>query len=267
MCRKTTLFLRDFASLNHLFPMKNFALIPASFTKAENGAPEVLDFFSDVAKGTAKGVVGGVCGIVRDLLDGCTHVCRGEFGRAADIAVKRGAGMVTGAVGMLEAGVGLTASGADALLHDRDFLTEENKRRMTLLGQAAVYAAAGGALMGDDAPSGDGCTLHGDACLLPGVENGVFTGSPDDLQALIAAGENPDAEHVPADDVSRSPAVKAAFLDAHGIDDPGDWQVHHVEPVSMGGADAPENMVLISPEDHQTVTAAHAKYYKWADRG
>ena len=114
--------------------MKNFALIPASFTKNENGASEVLDFFADVAKGTAEGVVGGVCGTARDLLDGCAHVCRGEFGRAADIAVKRGAGMVAGAVGMVEAGVGLTASGADALLHDRDFLTEENKRRMTLLG-------------------------------------------------------------------------------------------------------------------------------------
>lgn len=252
--------------------MSSFNLIPSTslFSKdsaSDKNVLDIVDFFGDVALGTARGLVNGVCGTAGDLINGGMHVCQGEFGKAARIVERRAVGVVAGAVGVVQSGVGLAASGADAVLHDKDFLTEENKQRMTTVCQAAVYAAAGGMLVGDDAPSGDGCTLHGDACSLPGVENGVFSGSPDDLQALIAAGENPDAEHVLADDVSRSPAVKAAFLDAHGIDDPGDWQVHHVEPVSMGGADAPENMVLISPEDHQTVTAAHAAYYKWADRG
>ena len=42
--------------------------------------------------------------------------------------------------------------------------------------------------------------------------------------------------------------------------------MHHVKPVSMGGMDVPENMVLIDPEDHQTITNAHAEYYGWHAR-
>ena len=144
--------------------------------------------------------------------------------------------------------------------------TEKNKARMTAVCQAAVYVAAGGALIDDSAPQGDGCALNGDACSLPGVENGVFVGDGNDLQALIAAGEDPDAAYVSTADVSRDPGVRAEFLDAHGIDDTEGWQVHHVKPVSMGGMDVPENMVLIDPEDHQTITNAHAEYYGWHER-
>lgn len=36
-----------------------------------------------------------------------------------------------------------------------------------------------------------------------------------------------------------------------------------MQPLSEGGADAPENMVLIDPEDHAEVTAAHARLYDW----
>lgn len=98
---------------------------------------DALDFFGDVAKGTAQGVVSGICGTAGDLIEGCTHVAKGEFGKAGRIAVRRAAGVVAGAVNVVESSVGLAASGADALLHDRDFLTEKNKARMTAVCQAA----------------------------------------------------------------------------------------------------------------------------------
>ena len=145
-------------------------------TSDDSRFSDALDFFGDVAKGTAQGVVSGICGTAGDLIEGCTHVAKGEFGKAGRIAARRAASVVAGAVNAVESSVGLAASGADALLHDRDFLTEKNKARMTAVCQAAVYVAAGGALIDDSAPQGDGCALNGDACSLPGVENGVFVG-------------------------------------------------------------------------------------------
>lgn len=109
-------------------------------TSDDSRFSDALDFFGDVAKGTAQGVVSGICGTAGDLIEGCTHVAKGEFGKAGRIAARRAAGVVAGAVNVVESSVGLAASGADALLHDRDFLTEKNKARMTAVCQAAVYA-------------------------------------------------------------------------------------------------------------------------------
>ena len=125
-------------------------------TSDDSRFSDALDFFGDVAKGTAQGVVSGICGTAGDLIEGCTHVAKGEFGKAGRIAARRAASVVAGAVNAVESSVGLAASGADALLHDRDFLTEKNKARMTAVCQAAVYVAAGGALIDDSAPQGDG---------------------------------------------------------------------------------------------------------------
>ena len=112
-------------------------------TSDDSRFSDALDFFGDVAKGTAQGVVSGICGTAGDLIEGCTHVAKGEFGKAGRIAARRAASVVAGAVNAVESSVGLAASGADALLHDRDFLTEKNKARMTAVCQAAVYGAAG----------------------------------------------------------------------------------------------------------------------------
>ena len=110
-----------------------FELIPfIKSTSDDSRFSDALDFFGDVAKGTAQDVVSGICGTAGDLIEGCTHVAKGEFGKAGRIAARRASGVVAGAVNVVESSVGLAASGADALLHDRDFLTEKNKARMAI---------------------------------------------------------------------------------------------------------------------------------------
>ena len=58
--------------------------------------------------------------------------------------------------------------------------------------------------------------------------------------------------------------VPAAFLEAHGLDHvPPGYEIHHIIPLSEGGADDPSNMILLTAEDHAAITAQHAAYYHW----
>ena len=96
------------------------------------------------------------------------------------------------------------------------------------------------------------------------VENGMFVGDESDLEALIDAGKDPTAEHVEAEDSVRDPGVKAAFLAQHGYDElPEGYEVHHIQPISEGGADSVDNMILVSEAEHDEITAAHREYYGW----
>ena len=96
------------------------------------------------------------------------------------------------------------------------------------------------------------------------MQKGAYVGDPDDLQTLIAAGEVEGTEHVDADDVERDPEVREIFLAEHGYDEvPEGFEVHHIIPLSEGGADDPDNMILVSEEDHDVITAAHRAYYHW----
>ena len=96
------------------------------------------------------------------------------------------------------------------------------------------------------------------------VENGMFVGDESDLEALIDAGKDPTAEHVETDEVVRDPAVRAEFLAQHGYDEiPEGYEVHHIQPVSEGGPDSAENMILVSEAEHDEITAAHREYYGW----
>ena len=52
----------------------------------------------------------------------------------------------------------------------------------------------------------------------------------------------------------------------HGFDGvPEGYEVHHVVPLSEGGADTPDNMILVSEADHAAITSAHAGFYGWRD--
>ena len=106
-----------------------------------------------------------------------------------------------------------------------------------------------------------GSTPAIDGVDLEAIENGMFVGDTDDLNALIAAGEQPDTEHIPSDEI---PTVREAFLKMHGYENtPEGYDVHHILPVSEGGPDSLDNMVLVSEEDHDRITAAHRAYYGW----
>ena len=44
---------------------------------------------------------------------------------------------------------------------------------------------------------------------------------------------------------------------------PEGYEVHHIVPLSEGGADTPENMILVKEDLHDEITAAHSKFYDW----
>ena len=53
-------------------------------------------------------------------------------------------------------------------------------------------------------------------------------------------------------------------MQQHGLDSvPAGYEVHHIIPLCQGGADTPDNMILLSAEEHARVTAAHSAYYGW----
>lgn len=89
----------------------------------------------------------------------------------------------------------------------------------------------------------------------------------DDLDSLIHAGEIEnganDGIHI---EVIRDPAMKELFLSEHGLTQMPGYEVHHIIPLSEGGADSPENMVLIRSDLHHEITKAHSEYYGWHDK-
>lgn len=106
--------------------------------------------------------------------------------------------------------------------------------------------------------SADGLLPTGE---IPGVHNGVFTGTSADLNQLVFIGEIDGAHHT---DVIRDPAVVHSFLHMHGFSEqPDGYEVHHIIPLSEGGADSTDNMVLIREDQHNYITAKHREYYGW----
>ena len=96
-----------------------------------------------------------------------------------------------------------------------------------------------------------------------GVENGMLS-DPSQLNELIAAGEVQGAIHVSAEDEVRSETAIKNFLHEHGYTDvPAGYEIHHIVPLSEGGADDPHNMVLLTEEQHDAITTAHRQYYGW----
>ena len=96
-----------------------------------------------------------------------------------------------------------------------------------------------------------------------GVENGMLS-DPSQLNELIAVGEVQGTMHINAEDEVRSEAAIKNFLHEHGYTDvPAGYEVHHIVPLSQGGADDPHNMVLLTEEQHDVVTSAHRQYYGW----
>lgn len=99
---------------------------------------------------------------------------------------------------------------------------------------------------------------------MPGVEEGVFVGDDEDLNELAEAGEVEDSTHIDSDDIVRDLAARSEFLSSIGYEElPEGYEVHHIIPLSEGGSDTPDNMVLIYEEDHDKITDMHRDFYKW----
>lgn len=98
---------------------------------------------------------------------------------------------------------------------------------------------------------------------MDGVNNGMLS-DDSQLDSVIAAGEVQGTEHISEEDIVRSEDAKEQFLHEHGYTEvPAGYEVHHIVPLSQGGADDPNNMILLTEAQHDAVTAAHRKYYGW----
>lgn len=98
---------------------------------------------------------------------------------------------------------------------------------------------------------------------LPGVQNGMLTDSSQ-LQQIIDMGQIDGAQHIHDDDIVRSADMKKAFLHQHGYTEvPVGYEIHHIVPLSEGGADNPQNMILLSEDDYNAVMSAQHMFYGW----
>ena len=96
------------------------------------------------------------------------------------------------------------------------------------------------------------------------IEKGMLVSNDYNLEELIEKGEIEGTTHIDSDDYSRDLGARDAFLQAHGYNGvPEGYEVHHIVPLCEGGLDSPSNMVLVSVEDHDKITAAHAEFYGW----
>lgn len=97
-----------------------------------------------------------------------------------------------------------------------------------------------------------------------GVDNGIFEGDENDLTELSEVGMIEGTDHIDSDDLVRNIAARNDFLSSIGLDSiPEGYEVHHIIPLSEGGADDPSNMVLLTHEEHAQITAAHRNFYEW----
>ena len=53
------------------------------------------------------------------------------------------------------------------------------------------------------------------------------------------------------------------LLRAEGFEPTICWTNPNIQPISEGGADSVENMILVSEAEHDEITAAHREYYGW----
>ena len=197
-----------------------------------------------------------------------------RYEQACERVVRRAEAMGQALGGALESSCCLLQEASEALSAESFF----NKRNAKRVAQVAMIGLGTGLLL-DAALDADGADAASDAQpdggsdgalavhagLEPSaVENGMFVGDEDDLNALIAAGEHDNAVHVESEDIERSVAARDAFLGLHGYDGvPEGWEVHHIVPLSEGGADSPENMILVKEDVHDAITAAHRAFYGW----
>lgn len=131
---------------------------------------------------------------------------------------------------------------------------------LDLLGGVAESSGDAAAAVSDAAVSTEDLACNS----FDGVEGGVFDGSDEELNELSEAGMIEGSEHIDSEDIVRDPSVRAEFLASCGFESlPEGYEVHHIIPLSEGGTDDPSNMVLLTKEEHDAITAAHRNFYDW----
>lgn len=231
-----------------------------------------------VAFGAGASLIAGASATAVDACRVVDRLAKQDWEGSLQIVGERAERTVLGAAAAFDNGLALLEDLAEP---QGDFLREENIRRMTSVASLGMASVVGVSLFeGDGGPDGSvsGADADFDADGAPSdtvlaanfglspdaVENGVFVGDESDLTALIEAGQDPNAVHLDAESITRDIGVRDAYLAAHGYDSvPEGFEVHHVLPLCEGGADSPDNMILVSESDHDRITAAHRAYYGW----
>lgn len=223
----------------------------------------------------ATGILAGTAATINTAPGALNDVCHGRTEKAFDRVGRRVDQVVAGFGQALDGTAQLVEDAAKAPSPEAFLSNGKNARRAAFIASLGIGALAGASLLdssGDADVDADVGGLEGMpegtftyASLPEGsVENGMFVGDESDLEALIDAGKDPTAEHVEAEDSVRDPGVRTAFLAQHGYDElPEGYEVHHIQPISEGGADSVDNMILVSEAEHDEITAAHREYYGW----
>lgn len=191
-----------------------------------------------------------------------------------EVAVKTAKGVLA-----LGKQVGRTASDAKDYVLEKNPSEKEKKLLKTVVGLGALAGIATSvAFVNDaiseaspvDAPAVDFVDASAflpevDPDSIFGIDNHVV-GMNADVQELSELGMKPELidNHIDSDSIIRSDTAKSNFLHSLGYDSvPEGFEVHHVVPLCQGGLDTPSNMVLISEEAHDFITAQHRQFYNW----
>lgn len=220
-----------------------------------------------------------VCkGCIQTATDGArviSSVCKGDYENAANIVEKRVEKTLTASVMSLYSAGKVIGKAAESI-EDRSktFLDKETINDLTTITGAFIIGGAVSASISDDDSSdiseineqGEQIGLIPDAGTSSFYMNsqGVFVGDNYDLNSLIEIGQVENTEHVDSEDISRSEVAKNEFLNKHGLSSvPDGYEVHHIIPLSEGGADSSENMILVTEKQHDLITKAHSQFYGW----
>lgn len=217
-------------------------------------------------------VVSGTLNTAKDALALTNSLVKGDFNQAGEIATRKVKSACNGIEQSILAAGQVLEQCADCI-EDRKkpFLDAKTSQSLATLATAFIVADAVGAVgvatLGDDV---GGDAIDSDNGLLPKgstdsfTENGVFTGDNSDLEELKQLGEVSDTDHIDSDDIQRDLSARNEFLAQHGFNSvPEGYEVHHIVPLSEGGADTPENMILVKEDLHDEITATHSKFYDW----
>lgn len=250
---------------------------------------KLMDIGWGIAKGTLGGTARALLGSGRTAYEIGKAVVSRDVDAAADIAKRKAEGVISGAKVLAAESACLGRDVCNNYLQDRELVDERSKARIIRLGSAiSSIMLAGhivqGVMLDDDCgteASGDAdCNagaygygyVHGfvpavDVDELPGVENGRLV-DDSSLDSIIGMGEVPDSHHLDSSQYVRDLSARSTFLQQHGLESvPAGYEVHHIIPLCQGGADTPDNMILLSAEEHARVTAAHSAYYGWGQQG
>ena len=215
-------------------------------------------------------VTKGAINTISDVADTSSALLKGDTQRAGEIIERRIENTVKGVCCSVESAVIVLDRAIECASSDskKNFLDKDTEKHLVRLASLATVGTVAGSLIDDsDFDTGDAHD-YGDGLIsdtnLSGIDNGVFVGDSSDLNNLIQAGQIEGTDHLDSEDYERDLSARNEFLAAHGFDSiPEGYEVHHIVPLCEGGADSPENMVLIKTEEHDLITSAHARFYNW----